>query len=215
MRKQGILDKLDAYLIERGANGAQTVKLGAAVLVALIVYLGVFPYAESYFNDQQTRLDTAVKNLNDANNYLRTKNDTTITTFQNNLANEQRKLDDTIATNNYFDSKLREISVLTYNEQNWADFLDSLTTFAKEHDVKIYEITSDIVQDVVLQKVQPMLNVAIVAEGNFHSMLKYINSIEESKMVVDVNGLDINATADDGRTIGGSIKISVWGMKYR
>lgn len=215
MRKQGILDKLDAYLIERGASGAQVVKIGAALFVALIVYLGVFPYAESYFNENETRLNTAVKNLNEANNYLRTKNDSTIATFQNNLTNEQRKLDDAIAENDYIDSKLKEISVLTYNEQNWADFLDSLTTFAKEHDVKIYKITSDVVKDVVLQKVQPMLNISIVGEGNFHSMLKYINSIEESKMVVDVNGLDINATSKDGSNIGSNIKISVWGMKYR
>ncbi|QKF64605.1 hypothetical protein [Campylobacter corcagiensis] len=215
MRKQGILDKLDAYLIERGASGAQVVKIGAALFVALIVYLGVFPYAESYFNENETRLNTAVKNLNEANNYLRTKNDSTIATFQNDLANEQRKLDDAIAENDYIDSKLKEISVLTYNEQNWADFLDSLTTFAKEHDVKIYKITSDVVKDVVLQKVQPMLNISIVGEGNFHSMLKYINSIEESKMVVDVNGLEMNATTKDGKSIGSNIKISVWGMKYR
>ncbi len=50
-------------------------------------------------------------------------------------------------------------------------------------------------------------------EGKFNNVLKYINDIEESVVVVDVNGLDINATKDS--KVGGKLKISVWGMEYR
>lgn len=215
MRKESTLDKIDSYLNSRSANEAQMVKLGAGAFIVLLVYLGVFPYAQSYFDAKQTQLDTATKNLNEVNQALLHSNDNTIAQFQNNLANEQNRLNDAIAENDYFDTKLRDIAVLTYNEQNWANFLDSLTAFAKEHDVKVYSIKSDVVKDVALQKVQPMLDVSLKVEGGFHSILKYINSIEESEMVVDVNGLDINSTTNSGDNIGGDIKISVWGMKYR
>ncbi len=42
-------------------------------------------------------------------------------------------------------------------------------------------------------------------------MLSYINSLEESKLVVDLHKMDVNSTQKD---LGAKISISVWGMKY-
>ncbi|NLY03562.1 MAG: hypothetical protein GXZ15_01775 [Campylobacter sp.] len=216
MRKKSTLNKIDNYFSGRSENESQMIKLGAGVVVALLVYLIVFPPAQSFFDAKQREFDTATKNLNDVNQYLINNNDGTIERYKNSLAIEIDKLNNSIAENKYFDTKLREISGLTYNEQNWANFLDSLTSFAQEQGVKIYSIESETIsqKDIELQKVQPMLDVVLKVEGEFHSILKYINSIEESEMVVDINRLDINNTTIDSK-IGGDIGISVWGIKYR
>ena len=46
--------------------------------------------------------------------------------------------------------------------------------------------------------------------GNFNNLIKFINSIEESNLVVDVHSL----TMDIKKTIHVNFKIAVWGIRY-
>ena len=133
------------------------------------------------------------------------------------LKGEKARLNETIDSNQYVDNKLREVSNVTYNRENWAEFLDSLTEMAVKSNVKVFAITSeekDIDQKTLVLEPQAMLDVGVVMEGTYHNVLRYINAIEESKMIVDVNKLDINKSSTDGK-IGGSIGISIWGVRYQ
>ncbi|MBF6675159.1 hypothetical protein CSPB13538_07600, partial [Campylobacter sp. RM13538] len=61
------------------------------------------------------------------------------------------------------------------------------------------------------QKIQQALNISIDLEGKFDNILEFINSIEESKLIVDIHKMDIVATQN---SLIGKIDISVWGVKY-
>ena len=90
--------------------------------------------------------------------------------------------------------------------------MDNLSKNAETDNVKIYSIESE-QKSIQGNEPQEVLKVTMDIEGRFNNVLKYINDIEESVVVVDVNGLDINATKDS--KVGGKLKISVWGMEYR
>ena len=101
-----------------------------------------------------------------------------------------------------------------YNEKNWAKFMDSLSTIAENNNIKIYAIHSDRREPSIKQIFQPeaLLDIDVKFEGAFSNVLRYINLIEQSEMIVDVNKMDINATKNG--KIGGSIGISIWGVNY-
>ena len=109
-------------------------------------------------------------------------------------------------------TKLRDSAYVTFNQERWAAFLDNLSKNAETDNVKIYSIESE-QKSIQGNEPQEVLKVTMDIEGKFNNVLKYINDIEESVVVVDVNGLDINATKDS--KVGGKLKISVWGMEYR
>ena len=209
--KESILDKIDNELSSKSKDQAQMLMLVVALLVAFLVYLVVFPMAQEYFDEKQNALNNINRELSNVDAYLRNNDEAKITASQNELNEKIARHDSLVYQNNYIDNKLKELSQISYNEQNWAGFLDSLTKSAKENGIKVKSISSKTLGDKQLG-VHPMLDVNIDIEGGFHSVLKYINDIEESKMVVDLNGLDINSTSDI--TVGGDIKVSVWGIKH-
>ena len=222
MKKQTTLDKIDAWFESKGTS-ANTYLIAALFLAGGLAYLALSPSAQEYFDNEQSRLEKATSDLDRATNELNgfmplgdgTYNK--IKQEENQLKTEQGALDETIDSNQYVDSKLREVSNVTYNRENWAEFLDSLTTMAEKSSVKVFAITSeekDIEKDIANLKPQAMLDVSVVVEGTYHNVLRYINSIEESKMIVDVNKLDINKATSDGK-IAGTIGISIWGVRYQ
>ena len=133
---------------------------------------------------------------------------------RNVLNAEKNRLQDIKDERAYLDDKLRAISKLTYNEKNWATFMDSLSTIAENNNIKIYAIHSDRREPSLKQIFEPeaLLDIDVQFEGAFPNVLRYINLIEQSEMIVDVNKMDINATKNG--KIGGSIGISIWGANY-
>ena len=55
-----------------------------------------------------------------------------------------------------------------------------------------------------------MLNLEIQAEAPYKNMIKFMNSIEKSKLVVDLHDLDLVAT----EKLNLDLKLSVWGITY-
>lgn len=217
MKKKSALDQLDDFLENKKDSEQQFIFFVAFAFIVFVIYMGVFPLSQSYFDEKKDAHDKITKSLNDANAYLDSmsgpgRNDRNYAINQEKfkLNNKKSFCERLQNTNKYFDAKLTEVSSITYSEKNWAAFLDSLTAMASENNIKLFSLDSE-QKGIDLKKVQEVLNIRLSFQGTFNNVLKYINSIEQSKMVVDVNGLDINST---GSEIGGSMKISVWGMKY-
>jgi len=216
MKKRGMFDQIDDWFATKKSSESQMYIGLAFLLVVGLIYLILFPISQSYFDESQERLDKTSKDLANVEadltdyNMFTEDNDMRTKKEKNTLAVIQRDVADLQDANKYVDDKLREVATLTYNEKNWAKFLDELTLLAQQNNIKLYELHSD-VKELESGKVQEVLDVSLNVEGTFNNMLKYINSIEESEMVVDINGLDLNST---GKNIAGDVNISLWGMKY-
>ena len=100
---------------------------------------------------------------------------------------------------------------MIFSEQSWADFLDNLALLANKNNVKITKITNSF-KEPNAQKIEQVLDINVSVDGDYRDIISYINAIEESRLVVDVNNIDINST--NGK-LRGNMGIYIWGMKYQ
>ena len=217
MKKKSSLDQLDQWFASKG-NSANNYFYIALLFVGLVAYFILSQQADPYLEKSETNLSTATTKLEGAqreyNEFFGGDPDAFVNNKRNILNGAKTNLNNIIEERGYLDDKLNEISKLTYNEKNWAKFMDSLSTIAENNNIKIYAIHSDRREPSIKQIFQPeaLLDIDVKFEGAFSNVLRYINLIEQSEMIVDVNKMDINATKNG--KIGGSIGISIWGVNY-
>lgn len=217
MKKKSSLDQLDQWFASKG-NSANNYFYIALLFVGLVAYFILSQQADPYLEESETNLSTATTKLEGAqreyNEFFGGDPDAFVNNKRNILNGARTNLNNIIEERKYLDGKLKEISKLTYNEKNWAKFMDSLSTIAENNNIKIYAIHSDRREPSIKQIFQPeaLLDIDVKFEGAFSNVLRYINLIEQSEMIVDVNKMDINATKNG--KIGGSIGISIWGVNY-
>jgi Tfp pilus assembly protein PilO len=110
--------------------------------------------------------------------------------------------------NAYIKSKIETISSLIYDERAWGEYLDSITTNAQKYHIKMDNLTNKYSK--VGSSFGHILDITVDSEGNFKNTVQFINSLEQSDLVVDIH--DFTITADD--TLKSHLQISVWGIKY-
>ena len=217
MKKKSSLDQLDQWFASKG-NSANNYFYIALLFVGVVAYFILSQQADPYLEESETNLSTATTKLEGAqreyNEFFGGDPKAFVDNKRNILNGAKTNLNNIIEERGYLDDKLNEISKLTYNEKNWAKFMDSLSTIAENNNIKIYAIHSDRREPSIKQIFQPeaLLDIDVKFEGAFSNVLRYINLIEQSEMIVDVNKMDINATKNG--KIGGSIGISIWGVNY-
>ena len=220
MKKDNTLVKIDNYFDGKKPSEVTLMLIMALVLSGVIAYYAVIQYAQDYYDNSMSTNSQTTDQLNKVNAYLDSvsqnndrNNDRNfkINQKQNELKQRQNELADAKNMNQYFDNKLRALSYLIFNEQSWADFLDSLALLANKNNVKITKIVNTF-KEPNAQKIEQILDINVSVDGNYKDIIGYINAIEESKLVVDVNGIDINST--DGK-LKGNMGIYIWGMKYQ
>ena len=215
MKKDNTLVKIDNYFDGKKPSEVTLMLIMALVLSGVIAYYAVIQYAEDYYDNSMLTNSQTTDELNKVNAYLDSvsqnndrNNDRNfkINQKQNELKQRQNELADAKNMNQYFDNKLRELSYLIFNEQSWADFLDSLALLANKNNVKITKIVNTF-KEPNAQKIEQILDINVSVDGNYKDIIGYINAIEESKLVVDVN-------STDGK-LKGNMGIYIWGMKYQ
>ena len=217
MKRKSSLDQLDQWFASKG-TGANTYFLLALLVAGLLAYFVLSTYSDPYLQESEDNLNTATTKLEKAQREYNQEfggNPQAFVENKRNILNDAKtNLKNIKEEREYLDDKLNEISKLTYNEKNWAKFMDSLSTIAENNNIKIYAIHSDRREPSIKQIFQPeaLLDIDVKFEGAFPNVLRYINLIEQSEMIVDVNRMDINATKNG--KIGGSIGISIWGVNY-
>ena len=217
MKKKSSLDQLDQWFASKG-TGANTYFLLALLVAGLLAYFVLSIYSDPYLQKSEDNLNTATTKLEKAQREYDQDfggNPQAFIDNKRNILNDAKtNLKNIKEEREYLDDKLNEISKLTYNEKNWAKFMDSLSTIAENNNIKIYAIHSDRREPSIKQifQTEALLDIDVKFEGAFPNVLRYINLIEQSEMIVDVNRMDINATKNG--KIGGSIGISIWGVNY-
>ena len=214
--RQDILSKIDQYFDSKKPNETNLIFLGSALIIAYLVYMLCFDPAQNFFDEKLNNHTVITTKLEQTKSYLDSVSSPDgdrnfkINEENRNLNSLKNRYTNVLKFNSYFDTKLKELSFLLFDNQNWANFLDSIVLLAKQNNIKILELKSDI-KEPNFQKIEQILNIDLTFMGNFKDMLSYINSLEESKLVVDLHKMDINSTQKD---LGAKISISVWGMKY-
>ena len=129
-----------------------------------------------------------------------------------NLENEIQKTNNLIAekkdTNAYIKTKIETISSLIYDERAWGEYLDSISHNAQKYNIKLENFTNKYALD--QNAFGHVLDITITANGNYTNTLEFINSLEQSDLVVDLHSFTIKAD----KKLTTDLNISVWGITY-
>jgi Tfp pilus assembly protein PilO len=185
-------------------------------MIYVMVVAGIFAFAYFLFWDssfesfQQTRAEVKKlqRDIAADKRYLQRNPKIRITQLDREIKNINAKMLAERQTNEYIKHKIETISFLIYDETAWGAYLDSITTNAQKYNIKINNLTNKYAD--VGSSFGHILDIEVLSEGNFQNTVKFINSMEQSNLVVDLH--DFNITAKEN--LNSDFKISVWGIKY-
>lgn len=111
-------------------------------------------------------------------------------------------------TNAYIKNKIEAISFLIYDEKVWGEYLHSISKNAKKYNIKMLNFTNQFSSDT--NSFGHILDISIKSSGNYKNSVNFINSLEQSNLVVDIHQLSLNAQ----EKLTSDLNISVWGITY-
>ena len=208
--KKGLLDKIDEFFLNKKPSESSLVYAGVVLAIGYGVYSFVYPITDEGLKSTKSSIASATQKISTENSYLSSHSMAMINNSKNKLKHKEVDYDNTLYKMSYVDNKLTELSYLLFDDKSWAGFVDNISELAKKYSVDIKEISNKF-YDPTYQKITHVAEVEVVSTANTKNMIKFLNAIEESQLVIDVNNIKLDRPEN---AIEGSFKIAVWGMKY-
>lgn len=229
MKQESLFDKIDSYYEKQPNSNVfyMTIFL-FLMLFGYLIYDYTYESSEEYVATETQKLDNAKAELQKLDDFIeRERQNSQIQRLTQEIMSVDKRKKEVDAENLYFDEKLRDASRLLYNQKNWSEFMAKIDDISRKYNVVLGDVNSN-VNDLVSQKVEEVFNVNFSIVGKFQNILQFVNSLEQSIDVVDVNMLkldkinnnnDSNEQANNSEVkytndIKADIKISIWGIKY-
>jgi len=210
INKVTIAKQIDEFFNQKKQNEQNIIYLMIAVLIGFVVYQFILTQTDLDLKNTTTKVIALKQQVNEKEIYLRVNSVAKLNELKSKVESRQLDYDNAIYKISYVDNTLSELSYLLFNDENWALFVDNISYLAKKYGLEIKEISNKFF-DPTFQKISQVLTMKIKTESNYKSMMKFLNSIEESKLVVDVSDMNISKPTN---RLKSEFTISVWGMKY-
>ncbi|UCM99523.1 hypothetical protein LCX93_08250 [Sulfurimonas sp. SWIR-19] len=181
------------------------------MVVGIIFTFAYLLFWDSSF-DKFTQTRASVQNLqtkiNADKTFLQHNPESKILQLEKEIRNINNEIVVIKDTNSYIKSKIETISSLIYDERAWGEYLDSIATNAQKYNVKLLTLTNKYAKN--KSSFGHILDITIESTANYKNTLKFINSLEQSELVVDIHNFDIKAD----QALISDLNISVWGITY-
>ena len=210
------LEALDSYFEPKKESEKWLIILGIAGIISYIAYAYFLPYAESMYKKSESTKNSLQKQIRDNTNYLAsiTRNgdrDYKVKLYTKQIKMKKDQIVDLNSKITFIDNNLNKLSDMLFNNKSWSIFLNSITHTAQEHNVDIRFITNKYLNS--NGNFGYVLEIAVGCSGSYKNIIKFINSIEQNRLVTDIYGTniypDVNST-----DIMADINISVWGINH-
>jgi len=208
--KQSLTKQIDEFFKTKKPSEQNIIYMMAAVVIAYFVYQFVYTQTDMIRNQSYKKMLDMKNKVNVNQAYLRTNTNAKLQQLRNNLKAKKDEYNNVLYKISYVDNTLNELSYLLFNDENWAKFVDNIAYLAKKYNLEIKEITNKFYEP-TFQKVSQVVTIEVKTKSSYQSMMKFLNKIEESKLVVDVSDMNIS---QPGKKLSSYFNISVWGMKY-
>jgi len=182
-----------------------------AMIFAIIFafsYLLFWDTSIAEFQNKQTQNKALSLKIDTDNKYLTQNSELKITSLENDIKQASNEMVIHKDNNEYIKNKIETISSLIYDERTWGQYLYSISTNAQKHGIKINNLTNHYA--VNNSSFGHVLDITIKVTGKYKNTVKFINSLEQSDLVVDLH--DFSIKAQD--TLNSDLNISVWGITY-
>jgi Tfp pilus assembly protein PilO len=202
------LHQIDAYFKEKNQKDTYMTYAMVVTLVFAFAYLLFWDSSFAEFETTRTKVISLEKKLNADKRFLQQNPESKITKLDQEINAINLKMTENKDNNAYIKSKIETISSLIYDERSWGEYLDSIATNAQKYNVKILQLSNKYADN--NSSFGHILDISIKSSGNYKNTLKFINSLEQSELVVDIHSLNIEAT----KKLNSDLNISVWGITY-
>ncbi len=205
---ENYLHKIDTYFQEKTKKDTYMVY---ALIAMSIIGFSYLLFWDSSFKEFQTttqEVEIIKGKINVDSIYLKVNPQSKITQLEKDIQIINTDIIKVKDNNAYIKAKIETISSLIYDERAWGEYLHSISINAKNNNVQIVDLKNEYALN--SNSFGHILNIKIDSIGSYKDTLKFINSLEQSDLVVDIHDLNISAT-DKLKT---SLDISVWGITY-
>lgn len=179
----------------------------AAVLLAFSYFL-FWDDAEAQFNATHQARVAIEKKLVADESYLNKHPESEIAMLEKQIKNIHHQTTATKEKNEYINYKISQIPELFYNEKAWGKYIDSISADAKKFKITLSRFSNKKAND--KEKFGHVLDINVQASGTYANLIKFINAMEQSDLVIDLHGLDLAAK----QVLTVDINSSVWGITY-
>jgi len=208
--KQTSFKKIDDLIKTKKKSEQQIIYIMAFAVIIFLAYQFLYPITTLSRENSFQKMSSMKNEVNSKKIYLASNSNAKLLSLKKDVANKVMEYENNLYKISYVDNTLSELSYLLFNDENWARFVDNISHLAKTYGLEIKEITNHFYKP-TYKKVSQVVTIEVKTKSSYKSMMKFLNKIEESKLVVDVSDLNISKP---GSKLSSYFKISVWGMKY-
>lgn len=206
LQVEDYLYSLDQTLAQKSDKDKMMLYIMMFASLFAISYLFFWESSEESFTVSHEKALKAENDLNFDKDYLAMNPPEKITQIEQQTVEIERQHGLYIQYNAYIKEQLEQISSLYYDEKVWGAYLDSISRYARNYNVKLSKFGNTLQTD--NSSFGHVLDISISSEGPYKNTLKFINALEQSYLVVDLH--DFNLSAEE--KLRGDLNISVWGI---
>ena len=202
------LQRIDAAFKDKSQKDIYMTYIMIFGLIFAFSYLLFWESSQNDFKEKNKQITAINSKINLDKMYLKLNPETKITLLDREIKRFEANLLVHKNNNAYIKSKIETISSLIYDERTWGEYLHSISTNAKKYGIKIIDFTNKYAQN--NNSFGHILDITLKTTGKYKNTLRFINSLEQSELVVDIHDLNIRAE----NTLNTDLNISVWGITY-
>ena len=210
------LEALDTYFASKKKNEKWMLIFGTAGVIAFIAYTYLLPYTEKMYKKSETTKKNIQKSIIDNNTYL---NSITVSgdrnyyvkKFDNDITRKKANIVRINKNIQFIDQNLEKLSDMLFNQKSWSKFLNSITHKAEVQNVDLQYIINNYVDS--NGSFGHVLEIGVGCKGEYKSIVKFMNEIEQNILVTDIYGIKLSGDANSSEIVG-DINISVWGINH-
>ncbi len=202
------LHKIDSSFKDKTQRDIYMIYIMIFAAIFAFSYLLFWETSENDFIKKNDQISDIRTKINNDQIFLKINPSVKIDMLEQDIKKAELDLVVIKDNNGYIKNKLEDISSLIYDERAWGEYLDSISKNAQIYNVKILEFTNEYGQ--TNKSFGHVLDIKLKTTANYKNTLKFINSLEQSELVVDIHDLHIYKDED----MYSDINISVWGISY-
>ena len=199
---------IDQSFAEKSEKDVKLIYGMVFVVLVMFSYLVFWESAEKGYNDIKAASLAVQDKIYIDKRYLAGHPQSVITNLDIDIKTLNSKLAYLKDENIYIKSEIDKIPELFYDQAIWGGFIDSIAESARRNKVKLNFFANRLASDKT--KFGHVLNLEIRAEAQYKNMIKFMNAIEKSKLVVDLHDLELSAD----KNLQLDLNLSVWGITY-
>ena len=203
---ENYLYKIDQLLGQKSKKDLYLIYVMIFCSILGVSYSTLFDPSKKAFDEKHVLVEDMQTKVDIDKEYLAVNPESKLTQLNQQIKLSQEQYMMFKDDNQYIKQQIEKISSLFYDEKTWGQYLNSISQSAKKNNLRVLNFSNTYVDN--NSSFGHVLDIHIKVDGSYTSTLKFINSIEQSFLVVDLHNFSVEAD----KKLTTDLNISVWGI---